>query len=99
MHRCWNASGCTKGHSYLVSVYVVEAIQQHLHDLFDLRQGELHMGIAEQARQVVFTEVKYQVDAALVSIKLSGYSEQEKGEGGECFLENKEFTSNLLARQ
>lgn len=47
---------------------VVQAVEQHLHDLLDLRQGELDIRIAQETGQVVLTEVKHQVDAALVAI-------------------------------
>ena len=55
---------------------VVESIQQHLHHLLDLREGELHVSIAEQAREVMLTEVKYQVYAALVSVELGGWGKE-----------------------
>lgn len=67
---------CSRRISYLVSVDVVESIQQHLHHLLDLREGELHVSIAEQARQVMLTEVKYQVYAALVSVELGGWGKE-----------------------
>ena len=56
----------------LVPVDVVKPIQQHLHDLFDLGQGELHVGVAEQPRQVMLAEIEHQVNAALVAVKLGG---------------------------
>lgn len=58
---------------HLVSVDVVQSIEQHLHDLLDLCQGELYIGIAEQPSQVMLTEVKHQVDAAFVSVELSSF--------------------------
>lgn len=58
---------------HLVSVDVVQAVEQHLHDLLDLRQGELDIRIAQETGQVVLTEVKHQVDAALVAIVQCGF--------------------------
>ncbi len=55
---------------------VVQSIEQHLHDLLDLCQRELYIGIAQQSGQVVFTEVKHQVDAAFVSVELSSYEKK-----------------------
>lgn len=52
---------------------VVQAVEQHLHDLLDLRQGELDIRIAQETGQVVLTEVKHQVDAALVAIVQCGF--------------------------
>lgn len=72
-------SGSPKSISYLVSVDVVQSIKQHLHDLLDLCQGELDVGIAQQPGQVVFTEVKYQVDAAFVSVVLSSFKSNDRG--------------------
>lgn len=57
---------------YLISVDVVQSIQQHLHNFLDLSEGEFHICIAEQTGQVMLTEVKHQVDAALVSVELCG---------------------------
>lgn len=58
---------------------VVQSIEQHLHNLFDLCQSELHIGIAQQPGQVVLTEVKHQVDAAFVSVELSSFRNNERG--------------------
>ena len=66
--------------SHLVSVDVVQSIEQHLHDLLDLCQGELNVGVAQQPGQVVLTEVKHQVDAAFVSVELSSFKNNDKGE-------------------
>lgn len=52
---------------------VVQPVQQHLHHLLDLGQRELHVGVAQQAGQVVLTEVKDQVDAAFVPVELRGF--------------------------
>lgn len=57
---------------------VVQSIQQHLHNLLDLSEGELHISVAEQTSQVMLTEVKHQVDAALVSVELCGYSKGQQ---------------------
>lgn len=65
--------------SRLVSVDVVQSIEQHLHDLLDLCQGELYIGITQQPGQVVLTEVKHQVDAAFVSVELSSFKSNERG--------------------
>lgn len=80
----WNlknvsGSGSHKSISYLVSVDVVQSIKQHLHDFLDLCQGELDIGIAQQPSQVMFTEVKYQVDAAFVSVVLSSFKSNDRG--------------------
>lgn len=53
---------------------VVEAVEQHLHHLLDLGQSELDVGVAQQAGQVVFTEVKHQVDGALVAVELGRWA-------------------------
>lgn len=50
---------------------IIQSIEQHLHDLLDLCQSELDIGIAQQPSQVMLTEVKYQIDAAFVSVELS----------------------------
>lgn len=63
---------------HLVSMDVVQSIEQHLHDLLDLCQGELYIGIAQQPGQVVLTEVKHQVDAAFVSVELSSFKNNER---------------------
>lgn len=65
--------------AHLVSVDVVQSIEQHLHDLLDLGQGELDVGIAQQPSQVVLTEVKHQVDAAFVSVELCGWEKDGVG--------------------
>lgn len=67
---------------YLIPVDVVQPIEQHLHNFLDLSEGELHISVAEQTSQVMLTEVKHQVDAALVSVELCGYS---KGEQSKIF--------------
>jgi hypothetical protein len=54
----------------LVAVDVVESIQQLLHHLLDLTQRELYVGVAQQARQVVFAKLKDEVERALVAIEL-----------------------------
>lgn len=58
---------------YLIPVDIVKSIQQHLHHFLDLGQCELHVCIAEEACQVVLTEIKHQVDAALAAIVWGGY--------------------------
>ena len=57
---------------------VVQSIKQHLHDLFDLCQGELNIGVTQQPGQVMLTEVKHQVDAAFVSIVLCSFKKERK---------------------
>jgi len=52
-------------------VDVVQPVEQHLHDLLDLCQRELHIRVAQQPGQVVLTEVEHQVDAAFISVELS----------------------------
>lgn len=59
--------------SHLVPVDVIESIEEHLHDLLDLGQGELDICVAQQPCQVMLTEVKHQVDVAFVSVELSGW--------------------------
>lgn len=62
------------GHiSYLVSVYVVKAVQQHLHDLLNLSQREFNISVAQQSGEVMLTEIKHQIDAALIAVKLGGW--------------------------
>lgn len=63
---------------YLVSVDIVQSIEQHLHDLLDLCKGELDIGVAQQPSQVMLTEVKHQVDAAFVSVELSSFKTKER---------------------
>lgn len=63
---------------HLVSVDVVQSIEQHLHDLLDFCQGELYISIAQQASQVMLTEVKHQVDAAFVSVELSSFKNNDR---------------------
>lgn len=63
---------------HLVSVDVVQSIKQHLHDLLDLCQGELYIGITQQSSQVMFTEVKNQIDAAFVSVELRSFEKNKK---------------------
>lgn len=58
--------------SHLVPVDVVQAVEQHLHDLLDLCQRELDVSVAQQPGQVVLTEIKHQVDASFVPVELSG---------------------------
>lgn len=64
--------------SHLVSVYVVKPVQQHLHDLLNLSQGEFNISVAQQSSEVMLTEIKHQIDAALITVKLSGWRERDK---------------------
>lgn len=59
--------------SYLVSVYVVKSVQQHLHHLLNLSQSEFNISVAQQTSEVVLTEIKHQIDAALITVKLGGW--------------------------
>ena len=52
----------------LVVVDVVEALEDLLHHLLDLGQGELHTNVAQQASQIVLAEVKDQVEGSFVSV-------------------------------
>lgn len=63
---------------HLVSVDVVQSVEQHLHDLLDLCECKLYIGVAQQPGQVVLTEVKHQVDAAFVSVVLSSFKNNDK---------------------
>lgn len=63
---------------HLISVDVVESIKQHLHDLLDLCQRELYIGITQQTSEVMLTEVKHQVDAAFVSVVLGRFKVGDK---------------------
>lgn len=67
---------------HLVPVDVVQSVEQHLHHLLDLRQGELDVGIAQEAGQVVLTEVKHQVDAAFVAVVQRRYGNASQGRKG-----------------
>ena len=58
----------------LVAVDVVEAIQKLLHDFLDLAERELHVGVAEQAGEVVFAELKDEIERALVAIVQRSYN-------------------------
>ena len=60
----------------LVVVDVVEALEDLLHHLLDLGQGELHTNIAQQAGQVVLAEVKDQVERCLVTTILTADLQQ-----------------------
>lgn len=64
--------------SHLVSVYVVKPIQQHLHDLLNLSQGEFNISVAQQSSEVMLTEIKHQIDAAFITVKPSGWREGDK---------------------
>ena len=80
-------AACKTRRSHLVPVDVIKAIEQHLHDLLDFCQGELYIGVAQQPGQVMLTEVKHQVDAAFVSVELSGW--QREGERTVKYQDNK----------
>lgn len=49
-------------------MYVVEAVEQLLHHLLDLAQTELDHDVGEQPGQVVFAEVKDQVECGSVAV-------------------------------
>lgn len=53
----------------LIAVYEVKSVEQLLHDLLDLPQGELDVDVAQQARQVVLAEVKHQVERGLAPVE------------------------------
>ena len=52
----------------LVDVDVVETLEDLLHHFLDLGQGELHINIAQQAGQIMLTEVKNQVEGCFVPV-------------------------------
>ena len=52
----------------LVVMDVVEALEDLLHHLLDLRQRELHIDIAQQASKVVLAEVEDQVEGCFVPV-------------------------------
>ena len=52
----------------LVVVDVVESLEDLLHHLLDLGQGELHTNVAQQAGQIVLAEVKDQVEGSFVPV-------------------------------
>ena len=51
-----------------VAVNVVEAFQQLLHELLDLRQAELYVHVAHQAGQIVIAELEHQVERRSVRV-------------------------------
>ena len=55
----------------LVGVDEVEALKHLLHHLLDLLQGELYIEVREESGQVMFTEVKDQVESGLVPVVCS----------------------------
>ena len=55
---------------HLVAVDVVEAVEQLLHDLLDLAEAELDVGVGEQAGQVVLAKVEHQVERRLELVQL-----------------------------
>ena len=52
----------------LVVVDVVESLEDLLHHLLDLGQGELHTNVAQQASQIVLAEVEDQVEGCFVPV-------------------------------
>ena len=51
-----------------VSMDEEEGIEELLHDLLDLSQGEMELTTLQQASEIMLTEVQHQVDTALVTI-------------------------------
>ena len=64
----------------LLAVDEVEPVEQLLHHLLDLAEVELDVGVAEQARQVMLSKVKDQVEGRLVAIVLARLSLPNKYE-------------------
>ena len=60
----------------LVGVDEVEALKHLLHHLLDLLQGELDIEVGEEPGQVMFTEVKDQVESGLVPVVCSADLDQ-----------------------
>ena len=54
-----------------LAVDEVEPVEELLHHLLDLAEVELDVGVAEQARQVVLSKVKYKVEGRLVTVVLT----------------------------
>lgn len=52
----------------LVEVDEVKAVEKLLHHLLDFSQRELHVGVAQQAGEIVFTEVEDKVKRASVTV-------------------------------
>jgi hypothetical protein len=56
--------------TYLVTVNVVESVEQLLHHFFNLPQAELDVHIGQESSQVVLAKVKDQVKCRLVAVEL-----------------------------
>lgn len=46
----------------------VKAVEKLLHHLFDFSQRELHVGVAQQAGEIMFAEVEDEVKRASVTV-------------------------------
>lgn len=57
---------------------VVQSVEQHLHDLLDLRQRELDIDVAQQPSQVVVAEFKHQVGAATEPVVAISFRRNDK---------------------
>lgn len=53
-------------------MYVVEAIQQLLQDLFHFAQTKFDVHIRQQASQIVFAEIEHQVERRSVAVVFVG---------------------------
>lgn len=53
---------------------VIQPIQQLLHHLLNLAQAELYVDIRQQSSQIVFTEVKHQIERRSITIVLRRFS-------------------------
>lgn len=62
----------------LVAVDEVEAVEQLLHDLLNLPQRELHIGITQQTGQVMLTELEDEVECALEAVVWSCYNKNKQ---------------------
>ena len=52
-------------------MYIVKAVQQLLDDVLDLGEFELDAGVVEQSGEVVFAELKHQVERGVVASRRS----------------------------
>ena len=52
-------------------MYIVKAVQQLLDDILDLGEFELDAGVVEQSGEVVFAELKHQVERGVVASRRS----------------------------
>lgn len=58
--------------AYLITVNVVQAIEELLHDFLNLTQAEFDVDVRQQASKVMFAEIKHQVECRSVFVMRSG---------------------------